>query len=234
MPRTKYIYIWEGGECPTCSDMTGATFDNEDDIDPIPPLHPNCGCYISTLEVDGDGNIKPTNEKFHQAVAKTMKSEGGDTPNVGRLDQPTNMGIKQGSLNAYNAEHPAFNFPDNREDLTSEQAAQIYKMDYWDQGRFNDIDNDRIRDAAFDMTVMSGAGRSASQIQESLNNFGANVDTDGVMGSQTINALNSIPDNQVNDFMDTLKSDRMDHLQNDSPQRWEKNKNGWTERTGKY
>ena len=235
MQKVKYVYIWNGGECPACAAMDGTEFYDEKDITPRPPLHPNCKCYIAVLEIDDNNKIKPTNVQFKNALNKTLKSEGGFTENKGRKDQPTNMGIKSSALNDYNRIHPKFNFPDKVASLNPEQAEQIYKMEYWDKGRFNEINNDRIRDALFDMKVMSGPSISGKQVQESLNKFNeTNIKVDGIMGSKTIKEINEISSNKINDFMNVLKNNRMEHLQNDDKQKWAENKNGWTSRTLRY
>jgi len=171
MQKVKYVYIWNGGECPVCAAMDGTEFYDEKDINPHPPLHPNCKCYISVLEIDDDGKIKPTNVQFKKAVDKTLSSEGGYTKNEGRKDQPTKMGVKKDTLDIYNSKYPNFNFPDKVQDLKIEQVEQIYKMGYWDNLRFEEINNNRIRDALFDMQVMSGYENMVEQLQESLNKF---------------------------------------------------------------
>lgn len=235
MQKVKYVYIWNGGECPTCAAMDGTEFYDEKDINPCPPLHPNCKCYISVLEIDDDGKIKPTNIKFKKAVDKTLKSEGGYTKNEGRKDQPTKMGVKKDTLDFYNSKYSNFNFPDKVENLKQEHAEQIYKMIFWDNLRFEEINNDRIRDALFDVQVMSGYENMVEQLQESLNKFNfTNSSIDGVMGSKTIKEINNIPSNKINDFMEILKDNRMEHLENDDKQKWEENKNGWAERTRRY
>ena len=65
-------------------------------------------------------NNSDNNEKKIRIIRKCMKNEGGyaDTPN--RIDQPTNIGITQPTLNKYNADHPNFNFPESVKDLTPE------------------------------------------------------------------------------------------------------------------
>lgn len=235
MKKTKYVYIWNGGECPVCAAMDGKEFYDEKEINPHPPLHPNCKCYISVLEIDDDGKIKPTNIQFKNALNKTLNSEGGYTKNECRKDEPTYKGIKQYTLKMYNREHPDFNFPDNVEDLRIEQIEQIYKMEYWDTGRFDEINNDRIRDALFDMKVMSGPSISGKQLQESLNEFGdSSIKVDGIVGSKTIKKINEIKSDKINYFMEIWKDNRMKHLENDDKQKWEENKNGWAERTHRY
>ena len=168
---------------------------------------------------------------FEQAYNKLKEPEGGYTDGKNqKKDEPTNMGIKQSTLNRYACKHPEKKFPSNVKDLTAVQAKEIYKAEYWDNTRIPEIKNDRIRDAVFDMNVMGGAGKV---VQRALNSFsGANVTVDGAIGSETVKSINAIPDSQINEFMAVLKSERIDYLK-DTPN-WETAKNGWTTRTNKY
>ena len=147
---------------------------------------------------------KASDMKFEQAYNKLKEPEGGYTDGKNqRKDEPTNMGIKQSTLNRYTNKHPDKNFPADVKYLTAAQAKEIYKNEYWDNTRIPEIKNDRIRDAVFDMNVMGGAG---GVVQRTLNSFlDANLVVDGVIGSATIKSINAIPDSKVNEFMVALK-----------------------------
>ena len=70
-------------------------------------------------------------------------------------------------------------------------------------------------------------------VQRAINSFSdANLKVDGVIGKETIKAINSIPDTKIEEFMSTIKSERIDYLQN--TRNWETAKNGWTKRTNAY
>ena len=166
-------------------------------------------------------------------IHKTMAEEGGYVDNPKLIDQPTNSGITQPTLDRYNADHPDFNFPDKVKDLSPEQARQIYGEDYYDERRIGDIENERIANAIFDMGVMSNFNNVGKIVQETLNDsMGANLKTDGKIGNNTIDALNNIPDNKIDDFMQDLKENRIEYLQGLSD--WDKYGNGWTNRTNRY
>ena len=111
--------------------------------------------------------------KFEQAYNKLKEPEGEYTDGKNQVkDEPTNMGIKQSTLDRYSARHPDKNFPADVKYLTTAQAKEIYKNEYWYNTRIPEIKNDRIRDAIFDMNVMGGAGKV---VQRALNSFlGAN------------------------------------------------------------
>ena len=174
---------------------------------------------------------KVSDMKFEQAYNKLQEPEGGYTDGKDQVDdEPTNMGIKQSTLDRYANTHPDKNFPADVKYLTATQTKEIYKNEYWDNTRIPEIKNDRIRDAVFDMNVMGGAGKT---VQRALNSFlDANLVVDGAIGSETIKSINAIPDNAVNEFMVALKSERIDYLK--GTKNWVTAKNGWLKRVNKY
>ena len=166
-------------------------------------------------------------------IHKCMKNEGGyvDDPRI--IDQPTNIGVTQPTLDKYNADHPNFNFPETVKDLSPEQVQQIYKEDYYDERRIGEIENERIAMAIFDMGLMSNFGNVGKMVQETLNDsMGESLKVDGKIGNNTIGALNNIPENKVDKFMDDLKENRLEYLQR-LPD-WGKYGDGWANRTNRY
>ena len=242
------IWIWrsEHGEntCDDCLGNDGTVFEAKEDI-PTCPVHPNCRCWVEEIELDKNGKKivskvykgqkpetqKVSDMKFEQAYNKLKEPEGGYTDGKNqRKDEPTNMGIKQSTLDRYANKHPDKNSPADVKYLTAAQAKEIYKNEYWDNTRIPEIKNDRIRDAVFDMNVMGGAGKT---VQRALNSFlDANLVVDGAIGSETIKSINAIPDNAVNEFMVALKSERIDYLK--GTKNWVTAKNGWLKRVNKY
>ena len=174
---------------------------------------------------------KGIDKNFEQAYNKLQEPEGGYTDGKDQVDdEPTNMGIKQSTLDRYANKHPDKNMPSDVKYLTAAQAKEIYKNEYWDNTRIPEIKNDRIRDAVFDMNVMGGAGKT---VQRALNSFlDANLVVDGAIGSETIKSINAVPDNAVNEFMIALKSERIDYLK--GTENWVTAKNGWLKRVNKY
>ena len=228
-------WIWhaviDDRTCEDCASFSDTIYEDRDEI-PKNPHHDNCRCWIEETELDD--NDKPVIDNRKQDIIhKTMAEEGGyvDNPNI--IDQPTNSGITQPTLDKYNADHPEFNFPDNVKDLTGEQAQQIYGEDYYDERRIGEIENERIAAAIFDMGVMSNFNNVGKTIQETLNDsMDANLKIDGKIGDKTIDALNNIPDNKVDDFMQDLKENRIEYLEGLSG--WDKYGDGWTSRTNRY
>lgn len=242
------IWIWhsEHGEntCDDCLGSDGTVYENKEGIPDI-PVHPNCRCWVEEIELDKNGKKidskvykgqkpetqKASDMKFEQAYNKLQEPEGGYTDGKDQVDdEPTNMGIKQSTLDRYANKHPEKKFPTDVKYLTATQAKEIYKNEYWDNTRIPEIKNDRIRDAVFDMNVMGGAGKT---VQRALNSFlDANLVVDGAIGSETIKSINAVPDNAVNEFMVALKSERIDYLK--GTKNWVTAKNGWLKRVNKY
>ena len=242
------IWIWHSGHgentCDECSGNDGTVYETKEGI-PTCPVHPNCRCWVEEIELDKNGKKigskvykgqkpetqKVTDMKFEQAYNKLQEPEGGYTDGKNqRKDEPTNMGIKQSTLDRYANKHPDKNFPADVKYLTAAQAKEIYKNEYWDNTRIPEIKNDRIRDAVFDMNVMGGAGKT---VQRALNSFlDANLVVDGAIGSATIKSINAIPDSKVNEFMVALKNERIDYLK--GTENWVTAKNGWLKRVNKY
>jgi lysozyme family protein len=174
---------------------------------------------------------KAIDMEFEQAYNKLKEREGGYTDGKKQIkDEPTNMGIKQSTLDRYSAKHPEKNFPSDVKHLTATQAKEIYKYEYWNNTKIPEIKNDRIRDAVFDMNVMGGAGKT---VQRTLNSFlDANLVVDGDIGNETIKSINAIVDSKVDEFIIALKTKRIDYLK--GTKNWVTAKNGWTIRTNKY
>ncbi len=178
-------------------------------------------------------NKTPKKITKQDIIHKTMAEEGGYVDNPKLIDQPTNSGITQPTLDKYNADHPYLNFPNNVKDLNGEQARQIYGEDYYDERRIGEIENGRIAAAIFDMGVMSNFDNVGKIVQKTLNNsMNTNLTIDGKIGTKTINALNNIPDDNIDDFMQDLKRNRIKYLQRLSG--WDKYGKGWTNRTNRY
>ncbi len=157
-------------------------------------------------------------EKFNH---QSRIAEGGYEDNPKKIDQPTNSGITGPTLKQYNILHPNFNFPDNVKDLTSAQIDQIYKELFFENRRIDEIENERIGYAIYDMGVMSNFKNVVKMVQETINNATDDkVSVDGVMGDETIRTINNIPYDKINDFMHTLKEKRLKYLQ--SLKDWDK------------
>lgn len=173
------------------------------------------------------------NNDFNKAYEKTLEYEGGYTDGKNQIkDEATNMGITQSTLAKYAKDYPESSMPDNVKDLTKSQVREIYKTLYWDNTRIPQIKNERIRNAAFDMNVMSGIKNATITLQKAIKDIGFNIVVDGALGENTLKALNNIPIDKTDGFMVRLKEQRLDFLR--KTRNWPTAKNGWLKRTNGY
>lgn len=99
---------------------------------------------------DGGGKAAGGAGGFDQAVAFTLKAEGGFNPKDSN-NAPANFGINQ-----------AANPDVDVKNLTKEKATEIYKARYWDKIGGDELaaKNPALATIAFDTAVMSGVGKA--------------------------------------------------------------------------
>ena len=120
------------------------------------------------------------NKPFDLIVADTIKNEGGYVVDPDDPGGETKFGISKRS------------YPDvNIANLTAVDAAGIYERDYWAKPKFNMISNFNLARKVFDVGVTTGTKQSTKMLQRALNNLGAKVKVDGIIGNETLSAVNS-------------------------------------------
>ena len=126
------------------------------------------------------------------SLALVLKSEGGFSNNPHDPGGMTNLGVTKNAWEAYvqrqvdEAEMRA---------LTPELVAPMYKAQYWDACKCDDLPRG-IDYAVFDSAVNMGASRSAKLLQSTLG-----VAADGIIGRATIGvAVNADPDEFLEKF----------------------------------
>ena len=134
---------------------------------------------------------KQRDELFEVAVEFVLKHEGGlaENPN------------DPGGITKYGISHRAYPnlTPDQIRNLTKEQAKEIYKRDYWLPHRFYLIPSPRLAVKAFDLGVNIGPRMSIRLLQQSIRQLGFFIDIDGIIGMQTVSALNKANPQEVLD-----------------------------------
>lgn len=89
--------------------------------------------------------------------------------------------------------------------LSKEDAEQIYRIDYWDACRCDDLPN-LLRLAVFDFAVNAGVRRSVRTLQSALNDCGATLTVDGFIGTKTISATVACNRGEVLDCFSTRRT----------------------------
>lgn len=136
-------------------------------------------------------NYNEDGSQFEMVMGNTLGEEGGYEDNPRKIEQPTNYGITQSTLQSYTSRHPDLGYPDHVRNLTVDQARNIYFQDFYQKYRIHNIENDRLARIIFDMHVMTSPKNVANIIQDGLIDSGYNVKKDGVFGSESIGALNA-------------------------------------------
>lgn len=123
---------------------------------------------------------------FDLFINRLLRLEGGYVNHKNDRGGCTNKGITIATFRG------AFGAGLNCEDLkklTDEQAYQIYKKNYWDTCGGDKIQNSQVAYLLVDYAVNSGCRTAIKAIQRLLD-----VDVDGVIGQQTIGAINAYSD----------------------------------------
>jgi lysozyme family protein len=119
-------------------------------------------------------------DNFEQCFALLLKHEGGYVNNPKDPGGRTNLGVTQRVYEAYVGH--AVDEAAMRA-LTPDVVAPIYKRDYWDACRCDDLP-DGVDYAVFDLAVNSGTRRAAKMLQKA-----AGVTDDGSIGPATLKAV---------------------------------------------
>ena len=117
---------------------------------------------------------------FRLAIPRLLKREGGYVNNPKDYGGETKYGISKRS-------YPELDIAN----LTEADAIAIYKRDYWDKMRLDEIKEQVIADELFDTGVNAGWSRAVKFLQEGLNLLtGSTLVVDGLMGAITLKTVN--------------------------------------------
>jgi len=115
--------------------------------------------------------------KFDEIIEGVLKHEGGYVNDPTDLGGETNYGITKRF------------YPDvDIKNLTKEGAKEIYKKDYWDKNKVDDLPDD-LKHIYFDMCVNQGRGTAVKVLQRAINGKGGKIAVDGGFGPGTKGAL---------------------------------------------
>lgn len=118
-------------------------------------------------------------DRFEYAFDKTLRFEGGYVNDPDDPGGETRFGISKRS------------YPDvDIAALSETQAKDIYRRDYWDALRLDEIYSSLISSEIFDTAVNMGRRTSTRIAQRALNFLGGDLIEDGIIGSKTLFALN--------------------------------------------
>lgn len=115
---------------------------------------------------------------FYKEIDKVLQREGGYINDPHDKGGETNFGISKRA------------FPNvDIKNLTADDARAIYKDNYWDRVKGDKIESQIIAGEVFDMAVNAGVRTSSKMAQSIIGTL-----ADGVIGSKTLEVLNSVDD----------------------------------------
>jgi len=114
---------------------------------------------------------------FNDAIVKTLAKEGGA--------KFTDVPDDKGGATKYGISQTAYPNVDIR-NLTEQQARDIYKRDYWDRVRGDDVSSQLIAENLFDIAVNMGV-RTASRLAQTTLDI---KPADGIIGSASLGVIN--------------------------------------------
>lgn len=153
---------------------------------------------------------------FTTAVNVVLGNEGGYVNNPNDAGGATNFGISLRFLRDIPIErlrkYGIFKMPEELgvediKDLTADQARLIYKGEFWDHARFNEIVAQRACTYIFDMAVNHGIGQAIKLAQRAvwaMYGVMSVVKDDGVLGDESLHAINYLG----NSILGCLASER--------------------------
>jgi lysozyme family protein len=116
---------------------------------------------------------------FNDAIVKTLAREGGA--------KFTDVPADKGGATKYGISQAAYPNVDIR-NLTEPQARDIYKRDYWDRVRGDDLKSQVIAEAIFDTAVNMGVRTTSRMVQHVVGIEPA----DGILGSASLAVINKV------------------------------------------
>ncbi len=157
-------------------------------------------------------------ETFDQIQKDLEESEGGFVHRNRKADPggATNLGITQATLSAARGYEVSV---DDVKKLTQEEAKLIFKTQYWDAVRADDLPRG-LDYCVFDFAVNSGPSRAAKTLQKIVG-----VKEDGIIGLKTLNAAQYFDVQELINKLCKARLSFMKRLRN-----WSYNKNGWSAR----
>ncbi len=172
-----------------------------------------------TIKTPDGSNITKTTWKlqletcntFNNRIKNILQNEGGFVNDPNDRGGATNLGITWNTWK--NTAKPILGIDptlENLKKLTPDQAARIYKKNYWDEINLDQLCDGDMKYFMFDFYVNAGPN-AIKVLQNTLNQLGATVHVNGRVDAQTINAINAA---KSKDLYNTYKVNRQNFYNN--------------------
>ena len=125
---------------------------------------------------------------FEEIIEHVLEKEGGYVNDPTDLGGETNYGITKRF------------YPDiDIKNLTKEHAKEIYRRDYWDKNRVDELP-EQLRHIFLDMCVNQGRGTAVKVLQRAANAKGAKLKVDCGLGPSTLKAVQNVEHTRVKSY----------------------------------
>jgi len=133
-------------------------------------------------------------KRFDFAVNVVLKHEGGFSSNPDDPAGETNFGISLRFLKEFGIDinHDKLIDINDIKEIHFSDAVDIYKKYFWDKYNYEAINSLAVATKIFDMSVNMGPKQAHTIAQEACNYNGHQLVIDGILGPNTIAALNEI------------------------------------------
>jgi lysozyme family protein len=122
---------------------------------------------------------------FREAMDFVLVNEGGYSNDRDDVGGETNYGIASN-----------YNKGADVKKLTESDAVDIYRRDYWEPYRADDMPHD-VGAKYFDVLVNAGPRDAGRVLQKAINRAGGKVGIDGIVGSRTVGALYDLDEDEI-------------------------------------
>lgn len=149
---------------------------------------------------------------FDEAFTRLLGSEGGYSDHKADPGGKTQFGITEAVARAHG-------FTGDMRTLTRDEAKRIYRADYWEPVRADELPQ-QVRYDVFDGAVNSGVKQSVKWLQRA-----AGVTDDGIIGPKTLAAVHALAPDRVAKRYNGHRLRFMKDLKN-----WPSFSRGWADR----
>ena len=186
----------------------------------VPPVQKEPVATVETLPADDD---------WSGMFERLLKREGGYNANDADRGA-VNMGMTQKTYEELTGKKVTKDFIKR---LSRSDVEGLYKKHFYKDKGFDQVQDPKLREMLFDYGVMSGPGAAVRTLQETLNSMGANIEVDGGMGPETLNAIRVAEQAFGDELSHRYLAERSAHyarLVSENPQKYKKNVRGWRNR----
>ena len=126
--------------------------------------------------------------EFEKSINTLLEHEGG------YVDHPTDPGGET-KFGISKRSYPNVDI----KNLTREGAIEIYRRDWWEKNKYEQITSQAVATKVFDAAINMGANQAHKLLQQAANACGAAITVDGALGAASIDAINKISSNWLLD-----------------------------------